>query len=490
MRLLIIISIILILSADFKTGMTMERDKYESHVITLSVTYQTYNQHNPWVKNKPLTRTAQAVVIDDSKILTTASMVADATLIQAKKHGKSQKFSARIIQKDMELNLALLTVDKKGFYDDLSPASLARTLITQGNIKSVRWKDRQLEISTSRINRIEVLRPGNTRSVEYAVIRATTDLSSGGMAEPVFIDGELLGLTVSQSNQLASILPAELILSYLKAVKQDEYPGFATMGIGWQYHRDPAVASWLGQKGDIQGVLIRNVAYGETGDDVLQPKDVLLEIDGHVIDTDGYYTHPVYGQLRYTNILSDGHMIGDKLPIKVFRDRMVLDLEMELKGFPADIRLIPYRRSDHSPPYLVAGGFVFRELDYNYLRSAGKNWRSRTDLRLVTYWDLERGAQSPDRKRIIILSKVLPDSYNIGYHNLRDLVVKQVNGYEINSIHDLEKAFSHPDEGFHTIIFRSNFTRNRVVLDSADFERSTERIMNTYNIPDRIRLKY
>ena len=192
MRLLIIISIILILSADFKTGMTMERDKYESHVITLSVTYQTYNQHNPWVKNKPLTRTAQAVVIDDSKILTTASMVADATLIQAKKHGKSQKFSARIIQKDMELNLALLTVDKKGFYDDLSPASLARTLITQGNIKSVRWKDRQLEISTSRINRIEVLRPGNTRSVEYAVIRATTDLSSGGMAEPVFIDGELL----------------------------------------------------------------------------------------------------------------------------------------------------------------------------------------------------------------------------------------------------------------------------------------------------------
>jgi hypothetical protein len=138
----------------------------------------------------------------------------------------------------------------------------------------------------------------------------------------------------------------------------------------------------------------------------------------------------------------------------------------------------------------VAGGFVFRELDYNYLRSAGKNWRSRTDLRLVTYWDLERGAQSPDRKRIIILSKVLPDSYNIGYHNLRDLVVKQVNGYEINSIHDLEKAFSHPDEGFHTIIFRSNFTRNRVVLDSADFERSTERIMNTYNIPDRIRLKY
>ena len=145
--------------------------------------------------------------------------------------------------------------------------------------------------------------------------------------------------------------------------------------------------------------------------------------------------------------------------------------------------MIPRSRPDHAPPYLVSGGLVFRELDQDYLGAWGSGWKSSADARLVTAWELEGQAQRQDQRRLVLLSTVLPDPYNIGYHQLRDLVVEQVNGQPIASMEDLARALEQPQGGFQVVRFRPNMQRSELVLDASRLATASERILRAYDVP-------
>jgi len=456
---------------------------FENQVVSLSITWQSFNAYRPWDKNKPGHRSAQAVVINDSMLLTTAHAVSNATLIQVKKHGKPNRTAAQIYHLDREINLALLTVPAPGFFDDLEAVTFSSSMVSGGEAQSVRWKVRQLEIAQTRLSRIEVV-ASRTGSVQHAVLRGTSDMSGASAVDPVFRDEKLIGLTVYNAKGLVEILPAHTLRAYCDMAKSGEYRGFATLiGLSYQVQNDETVAKWLGLQGPPRGILVRNSPYGETGHQVLKPLDLILSIDGHAIDSHGYYRHPRYGQLHFFNIITEGHMIGDTINVVLLRSGKLIEVEMPLLGFPLNHRLIPYWRSDYTPSYLVAGGLVFRELDYNYLRGRGNNWRSKADTRLVLAWDLERFDQSPKRRRIIILSYVLPDTYNIGYHDLRDLIVHKVNGIQVGSMAQLTASFEHHHGVFHVIEFQKNYRRDKVVLDAGVYAAATQRILEKYHIP-------
>lgn len=461
---------------------------YSDQIVSLSITCQTYDQIKPWSKRLPYTRPANAVVVEGPLLLTSAQMVADATFLQAKNHNRPGKVPARIVHVDRDINLALIAVDKEGFFDDLKPAPRAERLIKEGVLKSIRWKNSQLEVSSSRIRRIEV-HASITGGVEQAHLILMTDFTDGGWAEPVFSDRGLLGLTVSQSQRnVTRVLPVETINAYLAGVSEgDAYKGFGVFGAHWQVNRDHAVAKWLGMTGEPYGVLILRIPRGVTGDGILHPKDILISLGGHDIDADGFYVHPFYGRLRFTNILMEGHRKGDKIAATVFRENETIGLELTLKGSPADLPLVPSARSNHAPAYMVAGGLVFRELDYDFLRAFGKDWKSKASPRMVTLWALEGWEQTREKRRVIILAYVMPDSYNIGYHSLNNLIVSKVNGRPINFITDMREAFRHPEKSLHTITFVPNPQRNEIVLDADGLEKATDRIVRMYGIPQGMR---
>lgn len=292
---------------------------------------------------------------------------------------------------------------------------------------------------------------------------------------------------------MATVIPAEILKAYAESPARDgdteHYRGFASIGsLRWQTNTDPALVAYLGLEGDPRGAFIRQVPWGSTGCSSLRPRDILLELDGHEIDAIGNYNHPLYGQLRFDNIVVEGHAPGDVVPARVFRERKFLDIEIELRANPSSARLIPWRRSDSDPPYLVAGGFLFRELDGRYLYTWGSDWRTQAPNQLVYFYDLLGVAQSPDRRRIIVVSQVLPSEYNIGYHGLADLPVKAINGQPIDSIADAEQALEQPVDGFQRILFYPNSTIREAVLDAATFEAATDAILSAYEVPDRLRL--
>lgn len=464
-----------------------EKPDLASQVVTLSVTAQVWDSDRPWAKASPQYREAFAVVVEGDLLLTLAQMIADATLIQVERQGDARRWNARVVHRDPEINLALLTVDEPEFFQGLAPVRFAKALPTEGSVRSVRWSNRQLEISTSRVAHVEVAasRYGN---VEHAFLRVLTDVTGGGWSEPVFRDGELIGLTSSQQeDRSAAITPVELMRAYLEGVRSGSYPGFASLAVAWQIGRDAALASFLGLEGPPRGVVIRRARTGGSSCGVLEPRDVLLELDGHAIDAVGHYEHPRYGRIAFTQIAVEGHRPGDVLPARVLRGGRVVDLEIELAVYPSELRLAPSLREDVPPAYLVAGGLVFRELDLAYLLSWGEEWLDEAPHALTTRWWLEGHAQTADDRRILVLSSVLPDAYNLGYHGLSDLVVERVNGRAVDSIAALEEAFAAPRDGFHVIELAANPARMEIVLDAPGFKAASERIRQAYQIPQASR---
>jgi S1-C subfamily serine protease len=463
------------------------RPAHERGVVGLEVTYQEWDEDRPWEKKEPKHRSAAACVVGDGHLLTTADVLEHATHIQLVTYGRSRQAEPRVVLEDGTVNLALLTVDDPEALEGLAPVELAEQTPASGTFSTVRWRRQQLESAASRVIRFEVAQGWGGR-VAHAFVHLRTDLAGGGWAEPVFDDRRLVGMTVSQSEQVSRAIPVEILRAFLaRAAEGGAYAGFPALGVLWQVNRDPAVTAFLGQTGEPRGVIIRQVPWGSSGCGVLEPRDILLELDGHPIDAEGYYPHARLGQLNFDHILVEGHRPGDSVGVKVLRGGRELDLRLVARPYPASLDLVSARRAG-PPPYVVAGGLVLRELDVPYLRTWGKDWSKEAPDRLLRRYYFEQEAQTAERRRIVLITSVLPAAYNIGYHALEDALVERVNGRPIGQLRDVLEALQAPQDGFQVLTLSPDSGRRLVVLDAAAFESETSRILDEYRVPRAFRL--
>lgn len=462
---------------------------HADQVVRLLIAFQRHDERMPWARTPPRQREAMAVVVEGPYLLTTAQMVVDATLIQAEKGGGPARAPVRVHHLDHEINLALLAVDDAAFFAGLRPVEPTGEMPLGGTVTLARWERGQLELAESRVAKVRV-ESGPTSGLKHLFFQVRSDLAAGGWGEPLFCGERLCGLTVAQSGDFAQVLPAGIAATYLAAARQAAaYPGFGSFEIEWQENRDPATARWLGMAGEPRGVIVLSVPLGATGSGVLQARDVLLAVDGRAIGADGLYEHPRYGRIGFANLAVEGRRAGEAVSARVLRGGAEREVALTLRSYPAEARLVPSFRPDRPSPYVVAAGLVFRELDRNYLAAFGKNWRFEADGRLLTHLALDENAQRPDRRRIVILSAVLPSALTDGYQGVRDLVVREVNGRPAGSVADVVEAFREAQGGFHTVRFAPNPSRDRIVLDAAGFLEADEAVRKKYRIQEPYRLE-
>lgn len=453
---------------------------YAEQVVTLTITWQGWQSDQPWTKTSPATRTAQAVVVEGPPgeaplLLTTAAPLEDATLVRTRKHGEAGETLARPVYVDREAGLAVLAVPDVGFFRDLRPARLARKPVVAGEVWIARWRDNQLEAAEGRVTRA-VTRTSENGLLRTVSLNVATDLR-GGAAEPVFAGGELVGITTGHGGNEVRVQPADFLRPWLDEVRRtgEVRPWPGSLGASLQEIRSPALAAWLGL--DVaRGQLVKRVAQGGSACGVLRRGDVLLAVDGQEIDGEGNVRDPVYGLLYFEYLLSRHHA-GEVIPVRVLRDGRVLDLEMPLRTFVGESWLVPVDQVG-APPYLVAGGLVFREYDSWY---GGRS----SELRIIA--QLERTAQTGDRRRVVVLADVLPDPYNLGYHGFGELPVQEVNGLPVDAVSDVAEALAHPLDGYHVVRFRPNPRLQELVLDAATLEAATARIAAAYGVAETYR---
>ncbi len=96
-------------------------------IVKIYSTQLASNYGTPWKAGTPRSVSGSGLVIPGHRILTNAHVVSDATFIQVRRYGDSERLPARLLHVSDEADLALLTVDAPGFAAGASAISASIT---------------------------------------------------------------------------------------------------------------------------------------------------------------------------------------------------------------------------------------------------------------------------------------------------------------------------------------------------------------------------
>lgn len=455
----------------------LQRSKWEQSIVVLDATRKQYDFLQPWSKRMKSTQKV-GLILENREILTTADEMFDRTLIRVQKNGRGQWWSANLKWIDYHANLALLSVEEDAelFWKDLAPVEFSDW--TGEDLSLARWREGKLEMRKAEFNQFTV-KAGHLTYAPQVQFELNSEMQGAGWGEPVIAGGNIVGLLTGQQGNNGTALPSSFIRSVLDARKAGSFRGLGFFDFYWQPAVNPSTLDYLKLSGPPRGVIVHEVPFTPGVVPVVKPRDVILQVDGFDIDIQGDYEDPLYGHLSLENLATRNKWAGDEVKIKIWRDAKEIDLSYRLPKADYSTTLVPDAAFDQEPEYLVAGGLVFQPLIDPYLQSWGPDWKRRAPFRLNYF-----NQQSPtaERPALVILSQVLPDVYNIGYQELRYLVLDEVNGRKIGRLSDLKEALKHPSDGFHSVLFMKSDSLRRLVLNAADIDQSTQRVLRRYGI--------
>jgi len=455
-------------------------------VVRVNATNQAWDFFHPWTKHAPYTHRGVGAVLDHGEVLVTAEMVANADYVELERAESGEKVPATVEVVDYEADLALLKPADGAFLDGIAPLELADAAV--GDHLAV-W---QLEntgallITDALLTTVEV---GRYPEEDVALLsyRLTSSLQyrDGSFTVPIVKAGKLAGLLLrfDTRTQNADAIPAAVIEHFLHDAAQKSYAGFPKAGLLFSPARDPQLRRYANIPAMIPGgVYITHVERDSPAQEAgIKEGDVLLEIAGKSVDQDGNYTDPRHGKLSLINLISL-QTAGGKVPFKLLRDGKMLTLDVTPRHKAAESYVIPPYVIDKAPSYYVLGGLVLQELSRQYLKEWGTDWLKKSPERLVYYDRYQSDLFQGERKRLVILSQVLPTTDTIGYEELSALVVTKINDVPLMSIADVPKALEHPLNGFHKIEFEEN--PNVIYLDARQVSDHADDLKKTYGLPE------
>jgi hypothetical protein len=230
------------------------------------------------------------------------------------------------------------------------------------------------------------------------------------------------------------------------------------------------------------GVYVQAVTRGSAAErGGLREGDIITEIAGFSIDSRGDYEHPLYGKISIAHLTRCNFHVGDTVPFQVLRSGKMMILDIAPDHRPSGSYLVPPYLIDTAPRYTILGGLVLQELSLPYLSEFGSRWSVSAPTHLVYYAKNQSFIDVGDREKIVILSRVMPTFYTLGYEKLSNLVVTHINHRAIGRLEDAVSALETPVNGFHKIEFEQE---PRVIyLDPLEIPKIESQIQQRYKLP-------
>jgi hypothetical protein len=155
----------------------------------------------------------------------------------------------------------------------------------------------------------------------------------------------------------------------------------------------------------------------------------------------------------------------------------VITLRVKLSKPQNPLQLVPYEQYDVAPTYFILGGLVFQPLTVNFLKLWGDKWHHEASKNLLNQYYY--GQPAAGKREIVVLSKVLADEINVGYHNVHDKIVYYVNDKRIANMNDLVNAFESYEGKYHVILDEMG---HRIVLEKKKVDANCRSILQKYGI--------
>ncbi|MDA1043766.1 MAG: hypothetical protein O3C57_00935, partial [Verrucomicrobia bacterium] len=411
----------------------------DDRLVRVQVSNQNNDPFHPWQTSAPGVQAGYGFQIDASHILTTERLVRNHTLVEIMRPRSAHKVSVAVVMSDHRLNLALLEMPAL-------PTILSKTMIDMeenirlgDQLEIIQMDDiRDMQSGPVRVQQIRVGRlPDSPNSLlEYSLL---CSLNVNAEGAPVMKDGRLVGVTIAfdPRTRIATMVAAPFVSRFIQDTLHPPYQGLASAGFSWKPLIDPVKRRFLKLDDPTNGILVLGALPGTEASGVLERMDVILEWDGHPVDSLGFYEDRTLGRTDFSHLIKAHRHPGDHVKLLVYRDGKRVQLELQLVGNMDNSVLVPENVTATRAEYIVAGGFVLRELDMNYLRSHGSNWRSKVDSRLLNAYLSGRKDEHLASNRIVIVTDMLSDAINEGYNLHRREIVTHVNRQDVRTLGDV-----------------------------------------------------
>src|ERR1700733_5305695 len=324
----------------------------ESAVVKVFSTLRHPDLAKPWTKQAPGEVTGSGVVIEGHRILTNAHVVSYASQVQGNQAG--DKVFATVVAIAPGIDLAVLKVDDKAFFDSRPPLPRASVLpqikdpvlaygfptggtslsITKGIVSRIEFVPYNYPVAGLRIQIDAAINPGN----------------SGG---PAVAGDKMIGLafsTLNNAQNIGYIIPNEEIELFLKDVADGHYDGKPAIYDELQTLENPALRAYLKVDSSVQGMVVHR-PFGAAASNPLKEWDVITRIADTPIDDQGMVKlgADLRGNFRY---LVQKVAVKGKVALTIVRGGKSLVVQLPVS--PNRPLLIPMLDGEY-PPYFVYG---------------------------------------------------------------------------------------------------------------------------------------
>ena len=239
------------------------------------------------------------------------------------------------------------------------------------------------------------------------------------------------------------IIPVPVIERFLKDIEDGKYDHYVDLAVTDFPLENPAMRKALGLPDNGRGILVSHVDSTGSCGGVLRRGDVLLEIDGAPIASDGFID--LGGERVNMNEIVERKFAGDKILLKVWRERQEQMIEVVLKRLTSYLMMA--NQYEKRPEYVVHAGLVFQPLDRNLMGAFNlANEEVRYQYNFYAQEELYK-----ERPEVVILTQLLPDAINTHFGALTGRVVDEIDGVKIRELADVARALKQEGGEFCTI---------------------------------------
>ncbi|MGI9244283.1 MAG: PDZ domain-containing protein, partial [Verrucomicrobiales bacterium] len=299
---------------------------------------------------------------------------------------------------------------------------------------------------------------------------------SGG---PVLQDGKVVGVAFqgysgSVAQSTGYMIPVPVIQRFLKDVEDGNYDHYVDLSMSEFELLNPAQRSALGLPNDGLGIMVAYADPEGSAGELLKLGDVLLAIDGHPIYSNGLVK--INGENVNMNEIVERKFAGDKVKLKVWRDKKAFEAEVTLKRFLP--YLIASMKYDQKPRFVMYAGLVFQPLERNLVGAHGLNT---LEIR-YTFSNYSSDQIYKERPEVIILTSILPDSINSQVGRFAKSIVDEINGQKIRTLQDVYDALNVTDGDREFVTIKCLGQSRPIVLETSRVEAAQKRIIEKYNV--------
>jgi len=471
--------------SNLAAGPASDEDMIEAmkqSIVYLKTSFYGYEQRQPW-KHKSLSQGwACGCAVGEYEVLTTAWNVADVAFIEALRYGQNEFIGAKIKVVDYESNLCLIELDSEAMSEPLRPLVFSEEY-RKGDEVAFYWLSPGNHLYSGRgyLDRARVEQTNSSYEKRLHYVAANTSQRTG-RGEVYCSGSEPIGIACwSNNNKEAGLIPAEAINRFLAEAGKDNYKGFGVVGFEVRRLLDPTMRSYLKMPDSVVGgVYVSDVYNLGSGSDVLKKSDVILAIDGKALNSYGRFEHSKYGRLYFDHLITS-KSVGQEIVFDLWRNGKMTQVKAKARNFQTSEMLVPYHEYGKQPEYIITGGFILQKLTRPYLAAWGEDWPGKVSPHLYHYYRDLSFKPTDERSDIVILSYVLPANINLGYQDLRQLVVEKFNGQAVHSISDIVKAQAMPSESGYDVI-EFELDNPVVVIDRKQLGQADALISRSYGI--------